>query len=186
MTSLSILYYSGYGHTKKVAEHVATGAQISKQVTVHLIAISKTGDVSPEDVEKLHASDTIIFGTPTYMGNVAGPFKMFADKTSKFFAERKWNNKYAAGFTNSGSLGGDKQTTLFSLFTLACQHGMIWVSLGVPSDGKEAGNINRLGAYIGLMTQSDNDSPDVTPSGGDLETAKLFGKRVAEFTMKGK
>ena len=186
MTNISIVYYSGFGHTKKVAEHVAMGAKISDNTVVHLIEISKEGQLSEADWNHLHEADTIIFGTPTYMGNVAGPFKMFVDQTARIFAMGKWKDKYAAGFTNSGSLSGDKQTTLFALVTLACQHGMIWISGGVPSNGKDISSINRVGGTIGLMTQSDDASPEETPKEGDLETARLFGTRVAEFTLNGR
>src|SRR3546814_7111133 len=34
-------------------------------------------------IEELNAADAIVFGTPTYMGGVSGPFKTFMDATSK-------------------------------------------------------------------------------------------------------
>jgi NAD(P)H dehydrogenase (quinone) len=39
-------------------------------------------------------------------------------------------DKLAAGFTVSDSPSGDKLGTLQYLFTLAMQHGMVWVGLG--------------------------------------------------------
>lgn len=63
---------------------------------------------------------------------------------------------------------------------------MIWVGLGElpPSfEGLEVPSvetINRVGSFSGLMTQSNHKSgPDIAPPKGDLETAKIFGKRVA-------
>ena len=40
--------------------------------------------------------------------------------------------------------------------------------------------MNRNGYYLGLGTQSDNASPDVTPGEADLATAKQFGANFAE------
>lgn len=66
---------------------------------------------------------------------------------------------------------------------------MIWVGLGQMNhspDG-EAGKpdvVNRLGSFIGAMAQSENDSPEVTPPPGDLETAELLGQRVANLALK--
>ncbi|HEY1393810.1 MAG TPA: NADPH-dependent FMN reductase, partial [Methylibium sp.] len=45
-------------------------------------------------------------------------------------------------------------------------------------------DVNYVGSFAGAMTQSPSDSsPDEVPS-GDLETARLFGKRVAEVAAK--
>ncbi len=45
-------------------------------------------------------------------------------------------------------------------------------------------NINRLGSYVGVMTQSDQGSPKTMPPLGDIKTAKLYGKRIAEVVKK--
>ena len=68
---------------------------------------------------------------------------------------RAWQNKLAAGFTVSASWGGDKQGTLHQLLTLAAQHGMVWVGLGMaPGNNHSKGSpedLNRTGASLGLM-----------------------------------
>lgn len=84
MTTLSIAYHSGYGHTAKVAEAIAAGAK-DAGATVNVI---KVDAITEADWATLDASDAIIFGAPTYMGGVSGPFKMFADATSK-----KWGKQ---------------------------------------------------------------------------------------------
>ena len=45
-------------------------------------------------------------------------------------------------------------------------------------------DVNRLASYSGLMTQSDNVAPDLSPPAGDLKTAELFGIRVAHATHR--
>ena len=188
MTSVAIVYYSGYGHTQKVAEAVAAGAGSLADVTTRLLLIDANGELPADGFATLDAADAIIYGSPTYMGGPAWQFKKFADATSKNWYVRAWQDKVGAGFTNSASLNGDKAATLTYLWTLAQQHGQIWVGLGLlPSNKKESGpaDVNWAGASGGLLTISPSDaSPDEAPRTGDLETARLFGKRVAEVTKK--
>lgn len=187
MANIYIVYHSGYGHTKKVAELVAEGANQVNNTNVKLFSAEE----AIENLDALDNADAIIMGSPTYMGSVSAKFKEFADASSKKWFKSEWKDKIAAGFTNSGALSGDKSITLQYLTTFALQHGMIWVGLTDGEDrsysGKHGGqpnDINRMGSNTGLMTQSDNASPEETPSPGDIETAKIFGKRVAEATIK--
>lgn len=187
MTQVSIVYFSGYGHTKKQAEAVAEGAKAAASVNV--VAIDKDGNVPDSVWATLEQSDAIIFGSPTYMGGPAWQFKKFADTTShKGWYEQKWKDKLAAGFTNSASINGDKLYTISYLHTLAMQHGMVWIGTGLhPANKKASGRneVNWLAGFGGLLAQSPADaSPDEGPLPGDLETARIFGKRVAEYAKK--
>lgn len=181
MTQVVVVYHSGYGHTRRVAEYVAEGAQ------AELLAIDAEGNLPEGDWEKLAAADAIVFGSPTYMGGASWQFKKFADASSKPWFGRAWQDKVFGGFTNSASMNGDKQVTLIGLQTLASQHGGIWVSLGLlPANSKAAtrNDINNLGGSVGLLVQSPSDaSVDEIPQ-GDLDTAKRYGQRIAEVTRK--
>lgn len=181
---IAIAYHSGYGHTKKLAEAVEHGVKIVEP-KVSMIAVNEIND---KDWEALNAADCIIFGCPTYMGGASADFKKFADATSKPWSAQLWKDKIAAGFTNSASMNGDKLSSLQYLWTLSQQHGMIWVGLGLPSASSKAAqrnDVNYLGSFSGLMGQSPSDSsPDEGPLPGDLETAKLFGARVANTTKQ--
>ena len=181
MANVAVVYFSGYGHTKVVAETFAN------EIAAQLIAIDQNGDIQPADWETLNQADAIVFGAPTYMGGAPWQFKKFADATSKAWFTQAWKDKVFAGFTNSASLNGDKQVTLIYLQTLASQHGGLWVSLGLlPSNTKAATrqDINNLGGSVGLLVQSPADaSVDEIPS-GDLDTAKAYAKRVLAITEK--
>jgi len=187
MTTVAIIYHSGYGHTSKAAEAIHAGASAAG-AKAELIAISPEGSISDEQWASLAAADAIVFGSPTYMGTVSWQFKKFADASSKPWFTQQWKDKIAAGFTNSATMNGDKLSTLHYLFTLSQQHSMIWVGTGLmPSNSKAAqrNDINFVGSFSGLMTQSPSDSsPEEGPLPGDLETAKLFGKRIAEVAAK--
>lgn len=181
MSKIVIVYHSGYGHTKKVAEAVAEGSGGT------LLAIDAEGNLPEGGWEELQAAQAIVFGAPTYMGGPSWQFKKFADATSKAWYTRAWQDKVFGGFTNSASPVGDKGATLIQLQTLASQHGGIWASLGLlPSNTKGAtrNDINNLGGSVGLLVQSPSDaSVDEIPQ-GDLDTAHSYGRRVAEVAAK--
>jgi NAD(P)H dehydrogenase (quinone) len=187
MSKIAIIYHSGYGHTKKQAEAVYAGA-LSVNPATELIAIDAEGNLSEAAWATLNAADAIVFGSPTYMGSVSWQFKKFADASSKVWFSHGWKDKVAAGFTNSASMNGDKLSTLHYMFTLAMQHGMVWVGTGLmPANKKDAkrNDVNQLGSFAGAMAQSPADvSPEEGPLPGDLETANIFGKRVAETAAK--
>jgi NAD(P)H dehydrogenase (quinone) len=172
-----IVYHSGYGHTRKVAETVADGSGAA------LLAIDAEGNLPDGAWEQLAAADLIVFGSPTYMGGPSWQFKKFADASSKPWFSQAWKNKLAAGFTNSASMNGDKFSTLQYFFTLSQQHGMLWAGNGMmPANHKRAqrDDINYMGAFSGLMTTSPSDASVDEMLAGDLATAKAFGQRLAE------
>jgi len=184
MTSVAVVYHSGYGHTAEVAKAVAHGANLMEGITAKLIRV--------EDVDKhwddLDAADAIIFGAPTYMGSASAPFKAFMDASSKVWFKQGWKDKIAAGFTHSGSQGGDKYSTVTQLFTLAMQHGMIWVGLGLmPGNNSSKGSVNdlnRLGSSTGSLTQSNTDQGAEAIPASDLKTAEHLGRRVALVALQ--
>ncbi|MFC3147912.1 flavodoxin family protein [Piscinibacterium candidicorallinum] len=183
MSKVIVVYHSGYGHTKHMAERVAKGAG------AELIAIDAEGNLPDGAWDKLNAADAIIMGSPTYMGTVSWQFKKFADASSKVWFGQGWKDKIAAGFTNSASMNGDKLSTLHYIFTLAMQHSMLWVGTGLlPANhsGATRADINNVGSFAGAMAISPSDKGADAMSEGDLMTAELFGKRVAETAARWK
>ena len=181
MSKIAIVFHSGYGHTKRMAEAVADGAK------GELVAIDAEGNLTDAQWATLGAADAIVFGSPTYMGSVSWQFKKFADASSKPWFTQAWKDKIVAGFTNSASMNGDKLSTLHYMFTLSQQHGMIWVGTGLmPSNSKAAqrNDVNYVASFAGAMAQSPSDSSPEEMLPGDLETARLFGARVTEVTSK--
>lgn len=177
MSKIVIVYHSGYGHTKKVAEAVAEGSGGT------LLAIDAEGNLPEGGWEQLAAARAIVFGSPTYMGGPSWQFKKFADASSKPWFMQAWRNKLAAGFTNSATLNGDKFSTLQYLFTLSQQHGMLWAGIGMKAPNAKANtrdDINNVGGYAGLLTVSPSDASTDEMVPGDIATAKAFGQRVVE------
>jgi multimeric flavodoxin WrbA len=178
MSQIAIVFHSGFGHTKVLAEQVKAGVETVPGARATLIPV--------EEVEArwadLEAADAIAFGSPTYMGNVSGPFKTFMDASSKPWLERKWQDKLAAGFTISGSPSGDKLNTLQSLMIFAMQHGMVWIGHSDLPYNEEG--INRLGSFTGLMAQAGQVAPEVEPNAADRKSAVRLGQRLAEATVR--
>jgi len=188
MTQIAVLYHSGYGHTRQQAQAVRDGAASVAGAEAELVEIDMEGHLPEGGWERLAGADAIVFGSPTYMGGPSWQFKRFADVSSKVWGAQGWKDKIAAGFTNSATINGDKLATLHYFMTLAMQHSMLWVGTGLmPSNKKSAqrNDINWLGSFSGAMAQSPSDSsPEEGPLPGDLETARVFGRRVAETAQR--
>lgn len=184
MAKIEIVYFSGYGHTERLAQAVAEGAGSDAR----LWKLAEDGTLPEEAWEALDAADAILYGSPTYMGGPAWQFKRFADDSSKRWFTRDWQDKLAGGFTNSASTNGDKGATLAYFNTLAAQHGQIWVSLGqAPANtlASTPDDINWGGGSVGVTAISPSDSsPEQGPRPGDLDSARAFGARVTELTRR--
>ena len=181
MPKIAVVFHSGYGHTVKQAEAVAKGAG------AELVAIDAQGELTEAQWATLNNADAIIMGSPTYMGTVTWQFKKFADASSKAWFTQAWKDKVFAGFTNSATMNGDKHSTLHYLFTLAMQQSGIWVGTGMmPSNTKAAqrNDINYVGSFAGAMMQTPSDASVDEVNPGDIETARLFGERVAKITKQ--
>ena len=178
MSRIAIVFHSGYGHTKVLAERVKAGAEQVAGTQAQLIPVEEAESRWAD----LEAADAIVFGSPTYMGNVSGPFKVFMDASSKAWYERKWKDKLAAGFTISGSPSGDKLNTIQSLMIFAMQHGMVWIGMvDLPQNDQ---GTNRLGSFSGVMAQAGQVPPEVAPNEQDRLGAEALGHRVARSTQR--
>lgn len=181
---VAIACHGGSGHTARLAEAVRDGANDVPGAECALVVVD---GIRPADWALLDKADAIIFGAPTYMGTASASFHQFAQASSRRWLLQSWRDKLAAGFTNSGSKAGDKSSTLGYFGTLAAQHGMVWVNLGLlagwnrsTSTGDEP---NRLGFHNGAAAQSNLDEkPDVMHD-SDLLTAEHLGRRVAEYAV---
>lgn len=169
---IAIPYFSGSGHTAKLAKAIAHGANGAR-----LIDVTRVDDA---DWRALDAAHAIIFGSPTYMGSTAARFDSFLEDASDRWPALLWADKIAAGFTVASHGSGDKLIALQRLSIYAAQMGMIWVGqteIGAPVDPAKPG-INRDGSWLGLMATSSRDKTQLIEP-GDLETAHRFGARIS-------
>lgn len=191
MARVVVAFHSGFGHTSAIAHSIAVGAREHPSVRDEDAMTVDVTTLDPVDQESkgygpawdpLFEADAIVFGTPTYMGSVSAPFKAFMDASSAVWFEQRWKGVVAGGFTCASSYAGDKLNTITSLAVFAAQHSMVWVGTGQMPAGKDESSVNRMGSFLGLMAQADNDKgPDQHPPAGDHASAKLYGARIAAF-----
>jgi NAD(P)H dehydrogenase (quinone) len=182
--SVVVAFQSGFGHTAVLADAAAGGARSAGAA----VTVIQLPELAEDDWQTLDTADAIIFGTATYLGNVSAGFQAFAEQTGRRCQQGTWQDKVAAGFTNSGSKSGDKLNSLVSLAVFAAQHHMHWVNLGLGpgwnSSGASEHDLNRLGFWLGAAAATDVDAgPDgMHPS--DVATCEHLGRRVAEVTAQ--
>jgi NAD(P)H dehydrogenase (quinone) len=182
-TIVTVVYHSQFkGSTQQLAEAAARGA---RQVPDTDVALLRVEDVVENNWERLHRSDALIFGCPTYVGSVSARFKDFIERCAgQLWLERLWLNKIAGAFTVSAGRSGDKLNCLQDLLTFAAQMGMIWVPVRITggnysTQGSE-NDLNRLAGYLGVMAQANIDEPpQLAPPASDIRTAEMHGHHIA-------
>jgi NAD(P)H dehydrogenase (quinone) len=179
---IAIIYNHSHCFTKTISDHICVGIE-----SQNVEARAYDSEFICNHLPLLDQFDSIIFGTPTYFGNVSTNIKKFMDSTVTIWEKKGWNNKIAAGFTHSSALSGDKLSALISIFIFAQQHGMIWTGIDLKSNEESHMlnvKLNRLGSWVGLMVESPNKSSKGIVNLSDVKTAVYFGTRIAKITKK--
>ncbi|MEL7117410.1 MAG: flavodoxin family protein [Pseudomonadota bacterium] len=174
---ICIPYFSGSGHTAKLADTIASGIGGARAIDVVKI--------TPADWTALDAAPAIIFGSPTYMGSTAAQFDLFLEEASSRWPDQLWADKIASGFTVATHGSGDKLIALQRMSIYAAQMGMIWVGqreIGAPVNPAKPG-INRDGCWLGCTATASRDKSQlIEPE--DLETARRFGAHIAAASAR--
>lgn len=147
-------YYSRSGNTKKIAEAITRGVK-EEGVTCEL------KDVSQIKVDDLLDYDGMIFGSPTYYGQMAAELKKLFDDSVKYHG--RLSGKVGGAFSSSGMMGGGGETTIFSIFQALLIHGMIIIgdakmqhygplSIGAPDKEAEQ-NCVKYGKKLAVLTK---------------------------------
>ncbi|MCW3065457.1 MAG: Multimeric flavodoxin WrbA [Solirubrobacterales bacterium] len=192
--TVTVVYHTLQGHTRVLAERVAHGARLVPGAQVPLVEIRPEAITAgrwrdDEVMTLLERSDAIVFGAPTLMGSLSAGFKAFLEAAFTPWATQAWKDKLAGGFTNSASQSGDKLVALEQLAVFAAQMSMQWIGVGdLPGNNWSGGarnDVNRLGSWLGVMSQSNADQgPEHAGSLGDRITAERYGMRIAHMTQR--
>jgi NAD(P)H dehydrogenase (quinone) len=113
-------------------------------------------------VDELLNYDALIFGSPTYYGQMAADMKKLIDDSVKHHG--KLAGKIGGAFSSSGMMGGGGETTILSILEALMIHGMI-----VVGDAS-------LQHYGPLAIES--------PDKDALETCVKYGTKIAALTKK--
>ena len=143
-----VVYYSMYGNTFALANHVLEGA---KSVEGAEVVLKQVPDLLPQEViqkvpriqeakemqkhvpiadpMELPQYDAIIWGTPNRYGNVCSQVRNFIDQTSSLWLQGKLENKISGVFTSTASPHGGQETTFLTAMCHLFHMGMIVVGV---------------------------------------------------------
>jgi NAD(P)H dehydrogenase (quinone) len=197
-----IVYYSLYGHTRKLAGAVEEGARgvpgaevLLRRVEEFEVVVQKTANdphlsklreeqkgIPVCTLDDLRAADAIIFGSPTRYGNMAAQMKQLFDTTASLWLKGELEGKPAGVFTSTASTHGGQETTLITMMIPLLHLGMIVVGVPYSTEGM-IHTEGRGGTPYGPSTIA-GPRGELQPHEGDLVIARALGKRVAEIAMK--
>lgn len=124
MKTITILYDTKSGHTRKMAEAVLEGIQQKDGVRGVLKSVE---EAVPEDLVR---SEGLILGSPTHCGLMTWRLKKFFDEHTGA-AWGKVEGHIATAFTTSGGLGGGNELALLSMLNLLLNYG--YLVFGLPA-----------------------------------------------------
>ncbi|CAM6127599.1 unnamed protein product [Calypogeia fissa] len=192
-TKIYVIYYSMYGHVKKLAHEVLKGANsvegveaslwqvpetLPQEVLDKMHAPPKDPEVPIIDVHKLPEADGYLFGFPTRYGCMAAQFKAFFDATGQLWMQQGLAGKTCGFFFSSAGQGGGQETTVLTSLPNIINHGMLFIPLA-NSFGPRMSTLEELrgGSPYGAGTYAGLDgSRQPTPL--ELEIACHQGKLI--------
>jgi NAD(P)H dehydrogenase (quinone) len=194
MSYILILYYSRYGATAEMANHIARGvAEISGiEARVRTVPpVSTVCEATEKDIpangppyatiEDVRDCAGIILGSPTRFGNMAAPLKYFIDGLSSLWLSGSLAGKPAAVFSSTSSLHGGQEATLLSMMIPLLHHGAIIV--GLPYTEIDLANTQSGGTPYGPTHTAGSDSKNPLTA-EEIRLCKALGKRMAEIARK--
>ena len=194
MKSILVLYYSRYGATKEMAQHIARGVNAIEGVEAKIRTVAPvsatceaTEESIPEEghpyaeVSDLEQCDGLLMGSPTRFGNMAAALKYFLDGTGSVWLSGTLIDKPAGLFTSTSSLHGGQESTLLSMMLPLLHHGMMIV--GIPYSEKELLSTTTGGTPYGASHLAGTDSKNKI-SEEEKKLCFALGKRVATIAQK--
>jgi NAD(P)H dehydrogenase (quinone) len=194
VSEILVLYYSRYGATEKMAQHVARGVEEVPGTQARLRTVAAVSSVceATEDsipqhgapyasVDDLRECAGLALGSPTRFGNMAAPLKYFLDGTGSLWLGAELAGKPAAVFTSTSSLHGGQETTLLSMMLPLLHHGMLLT--GIPYSETDLLHTDAGGTPYGASHLAGTDSKKPLTE-AEQRLCRALGKRLAETALK--
>jgi NAD(P)H dehydrogenase (quinone) len=198
-----IVYYSMYGHIRRMAEAVKEGADGVSGATVRICRVPET---LPEEVlkkmgaletqkeqahvpicnlEDLVSADAIIFGTPTRFGNMCGQDASVSRCHRRALVQRRpcRQSGKRLHLQRSATQHGGQESTILSFHITLLHQGMIIVGLPYSFAGQMRIDEMTGSSPYGASTIAGVDGKRM-PSKNELDAARFQGKHVAEIATK--
>lgn len=189
-----VLYYSRYGATEKMAQHLARGIGEVNGMQARLRTVPQVSTVCEATensipsqgapyatLDDLRDCDGIALGSPTRYGNMAAPLKYFIDSTNSLWLGAELAGKPAAVFTSTSSMHGGQETTLWSMILPLMHHGML--ILGIPYSETDLLRTDAGGTPYGASHLAGTDSKKPLTE-AEQRLCRALGKRLAETSLK--
>ena len=158
--NLSIIYHSESGNTEEVAGIIKRGAEEYKEINV------KSMHIDEIDIDYINSSKAVIFGTPTYTGDLSHQMKNWFGNYS---SDLDLSGKLGAVFATQRYVGGGADVALKTMIGHLLVKGMVVYSAGAAK-GKPFTHFGAVCIQSGNKEQRDR--------------AEIFGKRIAEKTLE--
>ena len=200
-TKVLVVYYSMYGHTRRMADAVAEGAREVPDVDVELRRVPETlpeqellamgaaaaqkamASVPICTMDELAGADAIVFGTPTRFGNMCGQMRQFMDATGGLWATGALIGKVGSVFTSSATPHGGQESTILSFHTTLLHQGLVIVGLPYSFQGQmRIDEVTGCSPY-GASTIAGGKG-ERQPSENELAGARFQGRHVAALAKK--
>lgn len=187
--NILVLYYSRFGATQQMAEHIARGIELVDDVSAMIRTVpavsantEATENSVPESgppyvsLDDLKNCDGLAMGSPTRFGNMAAPLKYFLDQTSGLWLSGALVGKPAAVFTSTATMHGGQETTLISMMLPLLHHGMLM--MGIPYTEAELTSTQTGGTPYGASHLAGPESK-LPLSDDEITLCHALGKRLA-------
>ena len=200
-TKVLVVYYSMYGHVKRMAEAVAEGA---REVPGAEVALRRVPETLPEEtlaamgaleaqqamahvpvctVEELADAAAIFFGVPTRYGNMCGQMRQFLDGTGGLWVKGALIGKVGSVFTSSATQHGGQESTILSTHTTLLHQGMVIVGLPYSFQGQmRLDEVTGCSPY-GASTIAGGKGERL-PSENELAGARFQGRHATAIARK--
>ncbi len=197
-----VVYYTMNGHTHRLAEAAAEGARKVIGAKVEMLRVPETlsemelkrrgasaeagqafANVPVCTLEELAEADAVIFGTPSYLGNMSGQMRTFLDSTGDLWRKNALVGKVGSVFVSAGSQHGGQEAGILSFIPTLLHLGMIVV--GLPYTFESQRRIDEVagGSPYGASTIAGR-AGERWPSETELAAARFQGKFVAEIASR--
>jgi len=135
---LLVVYYTGTGNTKRMAEEIGKGAE---QLGVNV----QVKSVEECELSDLAEADGIVMGSPTYFSNVAWQVKKLIDESITLYRkEHQLRDKVGGCFTSAGTRRDGKDCVRMLELTLGFHHKLKIVGGIIRVSGDKEDEVSKM------------------------------------------
>jgi len=142
---IAIIYYSMYGHIRKLADAQLAGIReaggeatllqvpetLPQEVLTKMHAPPKDANVPVlDDVQELTKYDGFLLGIPTRYGNFPAQWKAVLDHMGQLWLSQALRSKFCGLFFSTGTLGGGQESTAIAAMSSLAHQGIVYVPFG--------------------------------------------------------